>query len=144
MKSQTFILPVAHDLVIWFGLLRIMNSRIVSKLQVWARLLLCAFFMLGGANFSHGDELHHQPGDAYHQSIEKQDDKSEFQQHSHLDKANQNAQFNDLSAHCGSPELQPESQLTCQNVLFSEAVKPVSAPMMVGTGLGLEPPPPRT
>ena len=144
---MTFILCVAHVLEIWFDLLQNSSPEIVVRIKMWARLLLCAFFVLNGAIYSHGDELHHHSGaqnSSHHAGVGSEITTVMFASHGHFEQTENGAQDNAPGVHCGSPELQPMELVFYRSVVFAETIKPISASMLAGAWLGLEPPPPRT
>jgi len=120
---------------------------IFVAVRAWARLALCVVFMLAGANFSHGSELHHQlPGsNVSHHSVSDQDlTNPSNTPHKHFEPTNIEQGLEEIAIHCGSPELQPNEEFFHQNMLVIGAMNNCSQTALTNLVSSLEPPPPRS
>jgi len=132
-----------------FGLLilRITPSKITVAFQAWARLVLCSVFVFAGANFSHGSDLHHQPGSAnasHHSAIDQNLTDSSIIPHSHFEQEIPDYETGEIAVHCGSPELQPIEDAFSYNMDGIGAVENCFRMLPAGMAFNLEPPPPRS
>lgn len=118
-----------------------------DKTVAYARVVLCVLFVLGGANYSHGDEVHHHSTEfesSHHQNPGVENLTLKIAPHSHLEKANLDQGLNEVAVHCGSPELQPNAEIFCHNMIVIGIVENCFRLVFARTAFSLEPPPPRS
>ncbi len=131
--------------------MRMAPSKFIVDFQTLARLMpklvLCVVFMFAGANFSHENELHHQhesQGAAHHSAVDQKLTETSIVPHSHFEQENLDNGLNEISIHCGSPELQPNAVIFSHDMVVIGAVGNCFRMVFAGTAFDLEPPPPRT
>jgi len=103
--------------------------------------------MLGGANYSHGDQLHHlssgSPSD-HHLKIDDDNPTPISSPHKHIEQSNQKAQETELTVHCGAPVLQPNSLALCYSTELDDTIKPLPDLLHASWSNAMDPPPPRS
>ena len=142
---------MSNNITVGLLILRVALFKITVAFQTWARLIpksiLCAVFMFAGANFSHGSELHHKSTGSkgfHHSTADQKQTENSIVPHSHFEPENLDQGLNEIAVHCGSPELQPNTEIFSHNMVFIGAVENCFKLVLAGMAFNLEPPPPRT
>jgi hypothetical protein len=121
--------------------------KINGGVPAWARVVLCAIFVLAGSNFSHASELHHQisgSNSAHHSVSEHNTASTIVTPHKHFEPIVITQNMDEIATHCGSPELQPTGEIFSHYMVVAGTVGNCSQSALVGFAFGLEPPPPRS
>lgn len=109
--------------------------------------MLCFFFVLGGANYSHGNEFHHHSTElesSHHQNSGEENSTLKAAPHSHFEQETLDQGSNEIAVHCGSPELQPNTEIFSHDMVVIGTVENGFRLVLAGTARKLEPPPPRS